>query len=146
MTVNWLGTVFRNSFFRRYFCSSYVVVIAFILVLLKYCTINVILYHATPNVYVRYNYQEIIKRGSPSCWPNLISCARIFFCSKIAIFSQFQVYLNKPKSAERIINLLLLNNFCPAISYRRDRKESEGLVTRYGPQSVASATWLINRR
>ena len=43
--------------------------------------------------------------------------------------------------------LLLLNHFYPAISHRRVQKESDEflctvLVTRYGPRSVASATWL----
>ena len=43
-----------------------------------------------------------------------------------------------------MINLLLLNNFYPMI-HRRIEKESVellyyGLVTRYGPQSVASAS------
>ena len=44
-----------------------------------------------------------------------------------------------------MINLLLLNNFCPVVSHGRVQKESDGfivygLVTRYGPQSVASAS------
>ena len=43
------------------------------------------------------------------------------------------------------INLLLLSNFYPVISYRRVQKISDellfyDLVTRYGPQSVASAS------
>ena len=45
-----------------------------------------------------------------------------------------------------MINLLLLDHFYPVI-YRRVEKESDelfynGSVTRYGPQLVASATWL----
>ena len=48
-----------------------------------------------------------------------------------------------------MIDLLLLDNFCPVISHRRVQKESDefivyGSVTRYGPQSVASATWLTS--
>ena len=42
-----------------------------------------------------------------------------------------------------MINLLLLNNFYPVISYRRVREKKRrinGLVARYGPQSVASAS------
>ena len=42
--------------------------------------------------------------------------------------------------AKRIINLLLLNHFYPVISERKRRIIVYGLVTRYGPQSVASAT------
>ena len=49
---------------------------------------------------------------------NLTSCAgtirharREFLCSKIAIFSQFQVYSNIIQKAKHIINLLLFNNF-----------------------------------
>ena len=45
------------------------------------------------------------------------------------------------------MNLLLLNHFYPAMSHRRAQKEKEsdefiayGSVTRYGPQSVASAS------
>ena len=62
---------------------------------------------------------------------------------KIAIFSQLQVYLSTTQ-AKQIINLLLLNNLYLMISYRRVQKESDELytvlVTRYGPQSVASAS------
>ncbi|CAD1480804.1 unnamed protein product, partial [Heterotrigona itama] len=41
---------------------------------------------------------------------------------------------------KQIINLLLVNNFYPMISYRRVEKESDefivyGLVTRYGPRT-----------
>ena len=66
---------------------------------------------------------------------------REFFVPKIAIFSQFQVYLSIIQ-AEQTINLLLLHNFYPVISYRRIQKDSDELlyrvlVTRYGPQSVA---------
>ena len=46
-----------------------------------------------------------------------------FFIRKIAIFSQFQVYLNITQ-AKQIVNLLLLsNNFYPVISYRSDIKK-----------------------
>ena len=41
-----------------------------------------------------------------------------------------------------MIDLLLLDNFDPVISYRRIRVEEESdelLVTRYGPRSAASA-------
>ena len=44
--------------------------------------------------------------------------------------------------AKQIIHLLIIiNNFYPVILYRRVEEESDelyGLVTRYGPQSVAS--------
>ena len=45
-----------------------------------------------------------------------------------------------------MINLLLFNNICPVISYRRVSKRKRritvyGSVTRYGPQSIASVTW-----
>ena len=58
------------------------------------------------------------------------------------IFSQFQVYLSK--ASNKFVKLLL-NNFYPVMSRRRVRKESDELlctvlVTRYGPQSVASAS------
>ena len=46
-----------------------------------------------------------------------------------------------------MMNLSLLNNFCPVTSYLRVQKKRESdeflytiLVTRYGPQSVASAS------
>ena len=49
--------------------------------------------------------------------------------------------------ARQIINWLLFNNFYPVMSYQRVEEESDEsytvLVTRYGPQSVASATWSI---
>ena len=61
------------------------------------------------------------------------------FVPKIAIFLQFQV--------KQIINLLLLNNFYPMVSYDIDEFKRIATnysiyssVTRYGPQSVASAT------
>ena len=45
-------------------------------------------------------------------------------CPKIVIFSQFQVYIQ----VKQIINLSLLNNFCPVIPYRRVEKESDELL------------------
>ena len=56
---------------------------------------------------------------------------REFFVSKIVIFPQSQVYSSKTKRAIQIINLLLLNNFYPVITYRRVQKES-GRVVVYG--------------
>ena len=47
-----------------------------------------------------------------------------YLVPKIAIFSQFKVYLSITQ-AKQIINLLLLNNFYPVISYRRVPKEKE---------------------
>ena len=44
------------------------------------------------------------------------------FCSKIAIFSQLRVYSNITQKAEQTINLLLVSNFYPVISYRRVEK------------------------
>ena len=61
------------------------------------------------------------------------------FCRKIAIFSQFQLYLNITE-AKQIINLLFLsNNFyfysdIVLTSAKRKRIIVYGLVTRYGPQ------------
>ena len=49
------------------------------------------------------------------------------FCPKIAIFSQFKEYLSITRT-KQIINLLLLNNFYPVISYRRVPKESDELL------------------
>ena len=67
------------------------------------------------------------------------------FCPKIAIFSQFQLSQSIITHAEQITNLLLLHHFYSVISYRQVQKESDELlctvlVTRYGPQSVASAS------
>ena len=67
------------------------------------------------------------------------------FCPKIAIFSQFQVYLCITQAIQ-IINLLLLNNFCPIKGCTDEvQKESDELlytilVTLYGPQSIDSAS------
>ena len=61
------------------------------------------------------------------------------FCSKIVIyFLSFKYILVK-----QIVSLLLLNNFYPVISHQRAQKRRiivYGSVTRYGPQSVASAS------
>ena len=49
------------------------------------------------------------------------------------------------RKAKQIINVLLLTNFYPVISYGRVQKGDDELlytVTRYGPQSVASAQFL----
>ncbi|KAF3423979.1 hypothetical protein E2986_12756, partial [Frieseomelitta varia] len=48
---------------------------------------------------------------------------------------------------KQIINLLLLNNFYPVISYRWVEKRKRrfivyGSVTRYGPQSICQRKWL----
>ena len=66
-------------------------------------------------------------------------------CAKIATLSQFQIYLNVAVE-KQMISLLPLDNFCPVISYRRVENERKATnycirlgVTRYGPQSVASA-------
>ncbi|KOX71901.1 hypothetical protein WN51_03046 [Melipona quadrifasciata] len=58
------------------------------------------------------------------------------------LFSLLSIFKYNPG---KMTNLLLLNNFYPVISYRPVRKEKRrivvyGLVTRYGPQSVASAS------
>ena len=73
---------------------------------------------------------------------NLFAHTSRIFCPRIAIFFQFWVYLSTIQ-AEQIINLLLLNNFYPVImtgSKRKRRIIVYGLVSRYGPQSVASAS------
>ena len=63
-SVHWLRTAFRNSF-----VLLDVVVTAFTLnVAVLHCYTS---HHATPNVHVRYNYQQIIK--STSCWLDLSS-------------------------------------------------------------------------
>ena len=56
---------------------------------------------------------------------------------QIAIFSLDII------QAKGIINLLLFNNFYPVSSKAKRRIVVYGSVTRYDPQSVASATWLI---
>ena len=61
---------------------------------------------------------------------------------KIAIFSQLYLSITQ---AKEVINLSLLDNFRRVISCRQVQTESEEssytvLVTRYGPQSVASAS------
>ena len=80
---------------------------------------------------------------SISCAEMTCHARREYFGTRIAIFSQF--YISSITQVKRIINLLPLDNFYPAISYRRVRNESGELlymvlVTRYGPQSVASAS------
>ena len=67
----------------------------------------------------------MVRNQLPAQVFNLLWTSRIF-CSKIAIFSQFQVYLSITQ-AKQIINLLLLNNFYPVI-YRRVQKESDELL------------------
>ena len=63
---------------------------------------------------------------------------------KVAIFSQFWVYLNITQ-AKQMINLLLLSNFCPVMSFWQIQKDiltnyclytvCIRLVTRYGPRT-----------
>ena len=52
--------------------------------------------------------------------------SRIFY-PNIAIFSQFQVYLNITQATtnNKFISNFIFSNFCPVISYRRDREESD---------------------
>ena len=51
------------------------------------------------------------------------------FCPKIAIFSQFlSIVSSILTQAKQIIYLLLLDNFYPAISYRRVQKENDKLL------------------
>ena len=70
---------------------------------------------------------------------------RELFVSKLQYFHSFK-YISSITQAKQIINLLLLNNFYPVIYDIRVQKESDellyiyGLVTLYGPQSVASAS------
>ena len=89
------------------------------------------------------------RRNKKTSYKNkMIKRASIIFGPKIATFSQFQVYLNVTQ-AKQMINSLLLNNFDPVISTTWKRKQRivvYGLVTRYGPQSVASARQLIGPR
>ena len=74
-------------------------------------------------------------------WNNVPRTSRIF-CPKIAIFSQFQVYLGITQ-AKQIINLLLLNNFYPMISYDTDefKKKVTNYCVRFG-RSLWSANQL----
>ena len=64
------------------------------------------------------------------------------FCPKIAVFSQFQVYL-KITQAKRVTDLLRLNNFYPVMSYRRVRmkKKATNCCVRFG-HSLWSANQL----
>ena len=78
-------------------------------------------------------------------WNDVSRTSRIFFFQNCNISSVSSI-----TQAKQIINLLLLNNFYPVVSYRRVQKKSDetvvyGLVTRYGPQSVARGKWLIPR-
>ena len=77
---------------------------------------------------------------------NLTSCAgmtchvrrEFFFAPQLQYFSQFYVYLSTTQ-AKQTINILLLNNFYLS-SKRKRRIIVYGLATRYGSQSVASAS------
>ena len=67
---------------------------------------------------------------------------REFFVPKLQYFRSFK-YIQVKQN--------ILDNHCPAMSYHTDefkKKADEllytGSVARYGPQSVASATWLRN--
>ena len=71
---------------------------------------------------------------------NVPRTSRIF-CSKIAIFSQFQVYLGITQAKQVIYYIYYF--LIISISKRKRRIIVCGLVTRYGPQSVASASGLI---
>ena len=65
-------------------------------------------------------------------WNDVPLTSRTFY-PKIAIFPQFEVYLSITQ-AKQIINLLILNNFYPVISYRRvqKKKKATNYRTRFG--------------
>ena len=69
-----------------------------------------------------------------------MTCHARIFRSKVVIFSQF---LSRSLSTKKIEKEIFLNNFYPVISYRR--VIVHGLVTRYGPQSVANGQTLFER-
>ena len=69
---------------------------------------------------------------SSICFSLLTRCAGITchrtsrtFCPKIAIFSLSFKYISSITWAKQIINLSLVNNFYPVISYRRVQKEKK---------------------
>ena len=63
---------------------------------------------------------------------NLFSRTSRIFSPKIATFPQFYVYLNVTQAGQ-ITSLLLLNHFCPVISYRHEfnRKRKRRIIV-YG--------------
>ena len=75
----------------------------------------------------------LVARYGPqvSCQRKLVSHARReFFRPKIAIFSQFSVYLSITQ-AKQIINLLLLSNFYP-VTYRQIQETRQIVDVRFG--------------
>ena len=54
-------------------------------------------------------------------WNDVPRTSRVF-CLRIAIFSQFSVYSNITQE-KQVINLLLLSNFCPVISFWQIQKD-----------------------
>ena len=94
-----------------------------------------------------------LRNGDPAVFQrgigfsNLTSCyaRRESFVPKLQYSLSFKYISVKQNRQKQIINLLLLDNFYQMISYRRVQKESDelfavyGSVTRYDPQSVASA-------
>ena len=73
-------------------------------------------------------------------WNDVPRTSRIF-SPKIAIFPQFQVYSNIIQKAKQIINLLLVNNFYPVISYTDEfKKKAMNYCIRFG-----HSLWSVNQ-
>ena len=82
----------------------------------------------------------------------LTSCARTrSFYSNIVIFCNIFSVLSKTEWAKRIINLLLLDNFYPVMSYRRvqGKKKATDYCTRFGRSlwsAISCPAQVVNMR
>ena len=89
-------------------------------------------------------FNAILRQLLSCCFDLLLPRTPRNFRPEIATFSVSSILEHNPG---KIANLLLVNNFCPVVSYRRVQEESDELlhtVARYGPQSAARATGLIS--
>ena len=148
-----------NLAWRRIFCSKIAIFPQFQVylsikakqIIYYFSTISIQWHHTdefekkTTNLCIRCWSLVMVRNRLPAqvvnLWNDVSRTSRIF-CLKIAIFSKFQVYLSTTQ-AKQIINLLLLNNFYPVISYQRLQKEKKATkyCTRFG-HSLWSANQL----
>ena len=67
-------------------------------------------------------------------WNDVVPRTSRIFCPKVAVFSQFWVYLDITR-AKQMINLLLLSNFCPVIPFWQIQND---ILTNYCTYTVWS--------